>query len=343
MKSLSNPWHVNNYRDNLLKTSYIEWKYFNFSSKHLSGIFVYLITDPLNVTGIGGGRVIARIFTDKKVFGGVNRIPIKEIAFSSRNAEIKIGGNHSIDVIGNNYIIKGKQKEVSWNLKYSPLLPSVTAFSKMSLDFLGLEKASWEIKMPKADVRGVVKIGKRTLPVRSLGYSDANWGNVIPLVTDFNWFQYNDDKISIVMGETQNVEIGKKKIGHWAKAYITFNKEKIIFPDSEVNINHTKWFVVPGTDIKVPSLVSIQAQNRHYNLLLQVYMLRSDLMRFRMPFFIPVRPVTAEQPAIFSGNLFKKVGGSLKPLHGINGKGFMEYTLRDIEFFKKPLKAGVLV
>ncbi len=84
MKPSSNQWHINNYSDNILKRSYVEWKYFNFSSPHFSGIFVYLIEDPLNVMGIGGGKVIARIFADKKNFGGVSIIPIKEIISSGR-------------------------------------------------------------------------------------------------------------------------------------------------------------------------------------------------------------------------------------------------------------------
>ncbi len=339
---MPNPWHLKKSPDNLLKASYIEWKYFNFSAPSVSGIFVYAIFDPLNITSIGGGRMVARIFRDKKIFGGAKRISMKKISASDSSAEIKMDDFGSIAVNKNNYVIKGKLGGVSWNLKYSPLAQPIRGFSNLGLDFLNLEKASWEIKMPKAKVSGTVKIGKKRFSVRSFGYTDANWGNFIPITAKFNWAQYNDGKISIVAGETESMEIRGKKIGRWTKIYVTFGRQKIAFLGKNVSIKRDKWMTIPGTNMKAPSIASIQAENKQYALRLEARSLFSDPIRFEMPFSLPFRPVILEQPAIFAGALFKKSGSSLKPVCKIKRKGFMECTLREIGFSKK-LKVGILV
>ena len=69
-KASDNRWHFKDYPDNILKAGYFEWKYFNFVSPGCSGIIAYLVFDPLNFTGLGGGRVIARFFKDGKILGG---------------------------------------------------------------------------------------------------------------------------------------------------------------------------------------------------------------------------------------------------------------------------------
>jgi hypothetical protein len=342
MKPPRNSWHLHEYPDNLLKASYLEWKYFNFSAPSLSGIFIYFVADPANMTGIGGGRVVARIYTDKKVFGGVARIPMKEVLPSKKDAAIRMGSVGTVKVAGDNHRIQGKLGKVSWDLKYSPLAPAIKGFSNIGLDMFGLERVSWEIKMPKARVFGMIKIGSRTVRIRSLGYTDADWGNIVPLLDEFSWAQYNDRKASIVIAETRGLGINKKRSGHWAKTYVTLGEKKIIFPESRMHIANVDWSVIPKTRIKVPRAALIRAENKNYSLLLEIHALYSDPLRFRMPFYIPLRPITVEQPAIFTGGLFKKTGNSLKQLYEINGKGFKEYTLRDIEFSKK-LGAGVLV
>jgi hypothetical protein len=334
MKSLRNPWHINKFPDNLLKAGFIEWKYFNFSAPAVSGIFLYLITDPLNLTGTGGGRVIGRIFTKKKIYGGVAKVPMKEVIASNKDAGIEIGIDNFIKVGGNNYNIGGKLKDIAWKLEYSPLLRPVMGFSNMKMDFLGVEKSSWEIKMPKARVSGTIKIGGRTVRIRSFGYADANWGNiVIPATSRFSWAQYNDGKSSTVFFEIQNaLGMGRKRTNHWSEIFVNYGGRKIQFKESDVGVTSFNQTVIFGTKIKTPNAMTINAKNKNYNLILQIYALHSDPLELKVPFSLPMRPITVEQPSLIRIELFRKTGGLWKLVHKTSGKGFMEHAFCDIKF-----------
>ncbi len=343
MKLLRNSWHLSKFPNNLLKASYIEWKYFNFSAPGVSGIFVYLIADPLNFTGIGGGRVVGRIFIKKKIWGGAVDVQMKNVAPSNKSAAIQMGGDNFVRVSGNGYYIGGKVKNIAWKLKYSPLLRPIRGFSNMSLDFLGIERGSWEIKMPKANVSGTIKIGGRTVPIHSLGYSDANWGNAVPISIKFNWAQYNDDKISLAFFETQGLGMGKRKTGHWSEIFINCDGKAIRFLEKNIHAVNTSRALIPGTKMKVPTVMLIRAENKDYNLILRVCALHADPLELKTPFSLPVRPVTVEQPSLMSGGLFRKTRGSPGLLHKISGQGFMEHTLYKVEFGNARSRRGVLI
>ena len=328
MKSLRNPWHLNEFPNNLLKGGYIEWKYFNFSAPGVSGIILYIVDDPLNLTGIGGGRLVARIFTDKKTYGGAENVPMKNVAVSDKNAGIVMGKNNFIRVIGENYEIAGKLGDISWRLKYSPLLQPVLGFANMKMDFLGVEKASWEIKMPRARVSGVVKIGKRAVHVRSFGYADANWGNVaIPSSSQFKWAQYNDRKVSVVFGEIHSLlGIAGKRGGHWAEIFLLLGGKRIAFREREIGVLHSNWTITPGTKAKVPRATVIHAENKNYDLNIEFRAIRSDHLELKTPFSLPIKPIVMEQPSFITGELCGKKAGSLRLLHRFSGRGFMEYA-----------------
>lgn len=356
MKTLSNSWHLNKIpssspranpskflSEKFKRASYIEWKYFNFSAPGVSGIFVYWIADPQNLIGIGGGKVIGRIFAGKKIYGGMVKIPMKNVSPSGKNAAIQMGADNFIKVRGKDYEICGKIGNVAWKLKYSPLLPPIKGFSNMNLDFFGAEKASWEIKMPKARVSGIVKIGGRTIPVRSFGYTDANWGNIAPGMFNFGWAQCNDNKISVVFGEMQGLGIGRKKTGYLSEIFVQYGGKKIRFAKNGVRTVDADLTAIPGTNMKTPCVKLLHAENRDYDLTLDIHALRQDPLEFRMPFSLPLRAATIEQQSFVNGGLFRKSGGSLRLLHKISGPGFMEHTLHKIELGGARRKRGVLV
>jgi hypothetical protein len=342
MKSLGNSWHIDEYRRNILRSAgHIEWKYFNFSAEKFSGVFVYFVADPLNISGIGGARVIGRIYANGKAYGGVSYFDADEISASKKSAEIRIGGENSIKVAGGAYRIRGKSGRVSWDLRYLPLTAPVSGFSGADLDFLGLEKMSWRIQMPRARVSGSVNIGKKLFRVRSLGYTDANWGDIMPLTSKFNWAQCIDGDLSVVAAEVENFEIGRRKIGRLAKVFLNLGKQKIVFPQDGIYINYDKWETIPNTRINAPTARFVSADNGSHLLFLEIKASYSDPMQLKMPLSFPVRPTTVEQPSVFSGGLFSKKGAKL--LRSINGRGFMEYTLRNIDLTGKRPRPGILV
>ena len=337
-----NRWHNSEYPDNLLKAGYIEWKYFNFTTPDFSGIFVYLIADPLNITGIGGGRVIARIFTRDGVVGGVCETSIKDVSSSNENAGIDVGDN-SIIVRDDAYIIKGKVSHVTWNLKYSPLAPLIQGFSDLSVDPFNFEKISWLIKMPKANVIGTIKIKGKEFDIDTMGYSDANWGELVPVVVRLDWAQYNDDSVSVVVGEVENLNIGKKKFGRWSEIYAIYQNELITFTRDVISIEHLEWTTIPDSKIEIPLVTKVRAENEIYKLDLVLKTKLSDPIYFNTPFYLPIEQVVVEQVASFSGGLSKKEGAGFTILHSIEGTGFKEYTLRDVSIRKKNTStAGVV-
>lgn len=340
--SLPNRWHYREYLKNLLGAGYVEWKYFNFTSGTYSGIFVYSLTDPLNLTGRGGARVLGRVFISRGVEGGAEKFAVSDADFSLHSPDMAMGGN-SIKVLKNGmYEIRGEVESLRWDLRYTPLVLPIQSFSDRGAIPLNIEKASWRIEMPRAKVEGFLTWEGKKIPIEGFGYADANWGSPIPLLTAFNWTQYSDDAMALVMGEIQNIEVGKIKLGHWAELYIRYGDELITFAKKELRITHTEWARVPRSDLKVPVRTEVSGENDAYALTLSLETEISDPLSFEMPFHIPVRPIIVEQLARCSGELRMKARSGARSLHAFDGKGFKEYTLRDISLRKRN-KAGILI
>lgn len=370
MKISDNRWHINDYPDNILKAGYFEWKYFNFVSPECSGIIAYLVFDPLNFTGFGGGRVIARFFKNGKIFGGSEKSKPEQTELSSRSASAKINGNEILKTAGG-YDLRGKIGGVEWNLNFKTKTKPIFAFQDAGLDPLNLEKASWLIEAPFAEVSGKIALGKTKIPVSASGYCDSNWGNFLPLASRFNWGQFNGEKISVVFGETENLELGSKKIGRRGEMFVIFNGEKIRFSGEEFTIKNSGWSASGGEKTgrlaekffgsrQIPSLSFIEAQNAKYKLRLAVKAKMTDFLYFDTPLFL--KPTVVEQLSFFEGELMSAKGplrrsegeasgsasGGKKTsrrdilLAKISGTGFKEYMFMDF-FFGRGGKNGVAV
>lgn len=340
-KNQNNQWHLSDYPDNILKVGYSEWKYFNFIAPEYSGFFVYLAFDPLNITGIGGARVLGRIFAKDKVFGASKKFSMPDVNFSESSADMSVKGNY-IKVKKGSYKIKGKVDSIEWDLKYSPFFSKDYRLFRKTRFMPYTRDSFWFIEMPKAKVAGHIKIKDKKIKIKASGYSDGNWGSPFPIFPPFSWSQYSDKDISVVMGDIRNFEIGKKKIGRWGEIYVIYKNEKIIFEKKDFKVENLKWEYVAKTKIKVPAIVLVEGENKDYKISLILRARVSDPLHLKMPFSFPVKPVVVEQTALFRGDLFKKEKGKLIPLHFINGEGFKEHTLRRINFSGKP-KAGILV
>jgi hypothetical protein len=338
-----NRWHIQDYPDNILKAGYMEWKYFNFLTPRYSGIIVYAVADPLDFTGRGGGRMLVRIVTPKGAVGDAEVIPPQKVKPSSYAADITMGEN-TIEVHeGNLYEIKGKTKSLEWNLRFSPETHGIKSFAEMGLVPLDLERASWLIEMPKARVRGTIKINGETIDIDGSGYCDSNWGAPIPLLVSFNWGQYSDESTNIIFMEIQNLQIGRKKIGRWGEVYVMHEDELIRFKKEEFTLEHLKWEKLEGTKIEMPTISLIKGENKHYRLSLLCNTEFSDPLYFKLPLNVPVQPVIVEQIASFHGTFHKKESDGEKLIHEIEGRGFKEYTQRDISLNNKTPRRGILV
>lgn len=349
-KASDNRWHFKDYPDNILKAGYFEWKYFNFVSPECSGIIAYLVFDPLNFTGLGGGRVIARIFKNGKISGGSGKFKPEQTELSSRSASAEINGNKILKTAGG-YGLSGKIGGVEWNLNFKAKTKPIFAFQDAGLDPLNLEKASWLIETPFAEVTGKIVLGKTKIPVSASGYCDSNWGNFLPLASRFNWGQFNGEKITVVFGETENLELGNKKIGRRGEMFVVFNGKKIRFSGEEFTIKNSGWSAAGGEKTgrlsekvfggrQIPSLAFIEAQNAKYKLRLAVEAKTADFIYLDTPLLL--KPTVVEQLSFFEGELLKKNGRKEVLLAKISGEGFKEYMFMDF-FFGRAGKNGVAV
>lgn len=338
-----NRWHIQDYPNNILKAGFMEWKYFNFLSSQYSGIFVYAVADPLNITGKGGGRMLARVFTPRGVVGESEIIDMRDVKPSSYAADIAMGGNTVEVHDGNVYEIKGKTRSVEWDLRFVPETHGIRSFTDLGIEPFNLEKASWFIEMPKSRVRGTITVNGEKIDIEGSGYADSNWGAPIPLLVSFNWAQFNDENMSIAFMEIQNLQIGRKKIGRWGEICALHEDEPIRFGGDEFAIEHLKWEVLPDTKVEMPTISLLKGENKDYRLSLLMNAELFDPLYFKLPLKVPVRPVIIEQIASFHGALYKKEGGKEKLLHNIEGRGFKEYTQRDISLkSEKPVRGAVV-
>lgn len=347
MKISDNRWHFKEYPDNVLKAGYFEWKYFNFVSPECSGIIAYLVFDPLNFTGLGGGRVIAGIFRNGKISGGSGKFKPEQTELSSRNAGAKINGNEILKTAGG-YNLRGKIGGVEWNLNFKTKTKPIFAFQDAGFDPLNLEKVSWLIEAPFAEVSGKIALGKTKIPVSASGYCDSNWGNFLPLASRFNWGQFNGEKISVVFGETENLELGNRKIGRRGEVFVIFKGKKIRFSSEEFTVKNSGWRTEKTGRLsekvfggrQIPSLSLIEAQNKKYKLRLAVEAKTTDFIYLDTPLFL--KPTVAEQLSFFEGELMKKTGRKEVLLVKISGTGFKEYMFMDF-FFARGGKKGVAI
>jgi len=334
-KQHDNSWHFQNCLHDLRRGGYVEWKYFNFVTHDFAGIFIYCVFDPSGLTNISGGRVVARLFTPKGVRGGVQKIDISDVRPSKDSAVVQMG-NGGIRINRKNYRIYGKADGVEWDLQYCPALQPIRGFSNINLDPIKLEKVSWFIQMPRAEVSGRIKIGNKNFYLKKVsGYSDANWGLLVPLASQFNWAQYNDKIISIVFGE---IHVLKK----WSGMYVTYKDERIMFGEDEFSIEHLEWKDLPEAKTKIPVVTAVKGENKDYKISIVLDTRQFDLLYFGMPLSFPLMPVVAEQVADFKGEFSRKEDGGQSVLHSFSGRGFKEYSMRRLSFSKK-LKYGIVV
>ncbi|MEK7123520.1 MAG: hypothetical protein AAB851_01345, partial [Patescibacteria group bacterium] len=315
-----------------------------------SGIIAYVVFDPLNFTGLGGGRVIARFFKDGKILGGSEKFKPEKTELSSQNAAAEIGGNEILKT-GGGYGLRGKIGGVEWNLDFKAELDPIFAFKNAGFDPLNLEKVSWLIEAPFAKVSGKIALGKTKIPISASGYCDSNWGNFLPLASRFNWGQFNGEKISVVFGETENLELGSRKIGRRGEVFVIFKGKKIRFSSEEFTVKNSGWSASGGEktgrlsekvfgERKMPKITLVEAQNEKYKLRLAIEAKMTDPIYLDTPLLL--KPTVIEQLSFFEGELFKKTSRRDILLAEISGAGFKEYMFMDF-FFAREGKSGVAI
>lgn len=313
-------WHYMDYADGSNRARYIEWKYFNFSNENISGYFLYYVLDPEHKTKVGGGRLIFRLFKDGKSYGYLKKIPVERISFDDVSASVNMDGSTIKEVDSYHYDTNGKIDDLEWNLSYKQEAPTIESFSDINPGMMGFEKVSWLIKMPKAEVKGAIKIGDEVIDINALGYSDTNWGEIVPFFTKYEWGQINTKDSSLVFGFLYN--FGKIKNSYF---YYIGDGQKVFLEKGKCVSKQLKWKKDPQSGIKMPIETEIRLTEGEYEVLIHCNLVDHDTLALKILPLIP-KPVVSEQIVDYVIQI--KKGGNL--LKEIKGRGFKEWSTKTI-------------
>jgi len=311
-------WHYVEFRDGKHDQNYVEWKYFNFNQKGLAGYIVYYILDPEHRTKIGGGRLLARMFRQDELLGSMRKIPISRIQFDALSAGIDMDGSKIVESDPHNYRITGVVGNLSWDLQYKQKALSIEAFANINPGLLRWEKANWFIKMPRAQVEGIIKINSKTVPINTIGYTDANWGEIMPLFSRFEWGQYSDEQLSFIFGAVY--KLWKVQNTYF---YLILGNQIFQLNKPRFAIKHKKWMEGGNSTLKVPSESEFIMRDEQFLIKFSSKLIHSDLMALKISALLP-KPMISKQIVQYKG-IIEKNG---RPLYKFEGMGFKEWSTK---------------
>src|SRR3989344_1172664 len=309
-------WHYLEDRDEKHLENYVEWKYFNFTQKDLSGYIIYYVFDPTNKSGFGGGRLLVRILKDGKSYGLIKKISMNDIELDDISASMRMATAKITEKSPYHYEIDSTAPDLSWNLNYIQHAPSIESFEHIHTGLVRWEKVNWLIKMPKAKVTGTIKIGAESFNIDGLGYSDTNWGEMVPIFTKYEWGQYNDDTFSLVFG----VLYGMEKI-ELTYFYLVLGEHLVKIENEHCEVEHLKWEEDEDIGIKIPVKNRFLVKNEEYEVEFFTTLISRDNPGLKIHPLLP-KVVVSEQIVEYEGIVKRK--GIV--IHEFKGRGFEEWS-----------------
>ena len=309
-------WHYLESRDEKHEENYVEWKYFNFVQKDLAGYVIYYLIDPEKRTKMGGGRLLVRILKDGKSYGLVKKIEMDKIELDAVSASIRMDGARITEHDSYHYELECDSKDVAWKLNYKQQAPSVESFTDIHTGLMRWEKVSWLIKMPRAEVKGDIRLGEDTFHIDGLGYSDTNWGEVMPFFSRYEWGQYSEKNFSLVFGLLYGLEKIKSSY-----IYLIVGEHLVKMEDAECSMEHSEWEKDETIGIDIPSKNTFIAKKGEYEVKFTTTLLYHDAPGMKVHPLLP-SVVVSEQIVEYEGIVSKD--GEI--IHRFKGRGFEEWS-----------------
>lgn len=309
-------WHYLDKTDKKHAENYVEWKYFNFAQKDLAGYIIYYILDPEKKKKWSGGRLVIRILENGMSYGLVKKIDMDKIELDTISASMRMDGARIIEKDSYHYELLCQSLDMSWNLNYKQKSPSIEAFQDVNPGLMSWEKMDWLIKMPRAEVKGNIQIGSKTFNIDALGYSDTNWGKMVPFFSRYEWGQYNEKSFSLVFG----ILYGFRKIKS-TYLYLVFGIHLIKIENANFVVEHLDWKKDEIIGIKIPGYNNFFIKHKEYEIKFSTKLLHHDSMGMKIHLLLP-KVVVFEQIVEFEGSVTKNG----KIIHEFKGVGFEEWS-----------------
>ena len=155
--------------------------------------------------------------------------------------------------------------------------------------------------------------------INAIGYSDTNWGELLPFFSKYEWGQYNDNDTSFVFG----IVYGLWRV-RYTYFYMRLGKEKIIIENNGTSHSkHTEWKRDKSTGVKIPNKTIITFKNKEYTVRLSLKLLMHDTMALKISSLLP-KPIVSEQISEYQGTVEKNG----KIIHEFKGRGFKEWSAK---------------
>jgi hypothetical protein len=308
-------YHFSDYDESPNVSDYGEWWYFNFVQEDVQAVIQYSLWDPAHMTETSFGLMYVSISYEEETRDILFPIPWDNIITSEDSANLVMGPN-TITVSEEFYTIQGYVEDlqgntVSWDLKYIQTAQSLEVETiNMSPD--PNEEMNWYAQMPSATVQGVLIISGNIILIDATGYHDHNWGPWKLYNGLWNWFQTNNQDLTLVGYDFYSLGYGS--------VTVLMNKETITFDEGTYQIINCYWEFNPEAFQLYPTKTLVIARNRGYSLILNIVVQKTGLVqRFYEDDGIlwTVFESTASFSGVLAGRGYYKV---------IESAGFAEYT-----------------
>ena len=165
-------------------------------------------------------------------------------------------------------------------------------------------------------MKGDIQIGKDVFHIDGLGYSDTNWGEIMPFFSRYEWGQYNEGSFSLVFG----VMYGLRKIKS-THFYLILGEHLIKLENAHCEVEHLEWKMDETIGIKIPSKNSFLFKNKEYEIQFFTKLFLHDSPAMKVHPFLP-KVVVSEQIVEYEGMVSKNA----LIFHEFKRKRFQEWS-----------------
>ncbi|MFX0057642.1 MAG: lipocalin-like domain-containing protein [Candidatus Hodarchaeota archaeon] len=218
------------------KKGNFEWWYFDarLDNRYMAVGFFRAKHERTGKTGVEitiykpNGEKIQKVFDYKRI----------DLVATKENANVKIGNNYiKVDYSNEklpNYEIYLDENDLGIHLFYKPLLRGWMPGEGYT-DFGNLGQFGWSVAIPRAEVRGTIKINNEEIPVQGTGYHDHNWltFNLVRVVNYWYWGRIYSENFTIIYAY---IKCNKKMDNYPINILMVAKGEEIILSTGEFDL-----------------------------------------------------------------------------------------------------------